>query len=164
MENSLSLAFGSTAFPAAQGRWILRSKRRRELKKKVALLGIVNPSVGFADSSPAGEPLVRFTSSHVKPALKGEVDASVTSRRRGCIEAALVCANPSVGFADSSPAGEPFGRCPNSYVKPPSQREVAMSVSELTEGVSLTAPPPSFSKTPRPGRKAGCAACRCGGI
>ena len=28
----------------------------------------------------------------------------------------------------------------------------------------LTAPPPSFSKTPRPGRKAGCAACRCGGI
>ena len=27
--------------------------------------------------------LVRFTNSHVKPALKGEVDASVTSRRRG---------------------------------------------------------------------------------
>ena len=30
------------------------------------------------------------------PALKGEVDASVTSRRRGCIEVALVYANPSV--------------------------------------------------------------------
>ena len=57
MENSLSLAFGSTAFPAAQGRWILRSKRRRELKKKVALLGIVTPqsNLRFA-SSPAGEP------------------------------------------------------------------------------------------------------------
>ena len=40
--------------------------------------------------------LVRFTNSHVKPALKGEVDASVTSRRRGCIEAAVVYVNPSV--------------------------------------------------------------------
>ena len=29
------------------------------------------------------------------PALKGEVDASETSRRRGCIEVALVYANPS---------------------------------------------------------------------
>ena len=29
---------------------------------------------------------------------------------------------------------------------------------------TLTAPPPSSSKTPRPGRKAGCAACRRGGI
>ena len=33
---------------------------------------------------------------HNKPALKGEVDASVTSRRRGCIVAALVYVNPSV--------------------------------------------------------------------
>ena len=47
--------------------------------------------------------LVRFTNSHVKPALKGEVDASVTSRRRGCSEAAVVYVNPSVGYADSSP-------------------------------------------------------------
>ena len=61
----------------------MRSKRRRELKKKVALLGIVNPSVGFADSSPAGEPLVRFTNSHVKPALKGEVDMSVSEWTEG---------------------------------------------------------------------------------
>ena len=40
--------------------------------------------------------LVRFTSSYIKPALKGEVDASATSRRRGCIGAALIYGNPSV--------------------------------------------------------------------
>ena len=39
---------------------------------------------------------VRFTSSYIKPALKGEVDASATSRRRGCIGAALIYGNPSV--------------------------------------------------------------------
>ncbi len=37
-----------------------------------------------------------LTNSYIKPALKGEVDASETSRRRGCIEVALVYANPSV--------------------------------------------------------------------
>ena len=40
--------------------------------------------------------LVRFTSSYIKPALKGEVDASATSRRRVCIGAALIYGNPSV--------------------------------------------------------------------
>ena len=40
--------------------------------------------------------LVCLTSSNIKPALKGEVAASATSRRRGCIGAALVCVNPSV--------------------------------------------------------------------
>ena len=39
------------------------------------------------------------------PALKGEVDASETSRRRGSIEVALVYANPSVSYAASSPSG-----------------------------------------------------------
>ena len=39
---------------------------------------------------------VRFTNSYIKPALKGEVDASATSRRRGCIGAALIYGNPSV--------------------------------------------------------------------
>ena len=43
-----------------------------------------------------GSRLVRFTNSYIKPALKGEVAASATSRRRGCIGAALVCVNPSV--------------------------------------------------------------------
>ena len=47
--------------------------------------------------------LVRFTNSYIMPALKGEVDASETSRRRGCSEAAVVYVNPSVGYADSSP-------------------------------------------------------------
>ena len=90
----------------------MRSKRRRELKKKVALLGIVTPqsNLRFA-SSPAGEPLVRLTNSHVKPALKGEVDASVTSRRRGCIEAAVVYVNPSVtAYAVPAPRPEPLNK------------------------------------------------------
>ena len=42
-----------------------------------------------------------LTNSYIKPALKGEVDASETSRRRGCIEVALVYANPS----DNPPYG-----------------------------------------------------------
>ena len=41
-----------------------------------------------------------------------EVAASATSSRRGCIEVALVYANPSVSYADSSPSGEPFGYRP----------------------------------------------------
>ena len=40
--------------------------------------------------------LVRFTNSYIMPALKGEVDASAASRRRGCIGAALIYGNPSV--------------------------------------------------------------------
>ena len=66
--------------------------------------------------------LVRFTSLQIKPALKGEVDASVTSRRRGCIEVALVYANPSVSYADSSPSGEPFGYRPPECARPISRK------------------------------------------
>ena len=56
---------------------------------------------------------VRFTNSYIKPALKGEVDASATSRRRGCIGAALIYGNPSVnppcGVLPAPPqAVEPF--------------------------------------------------------
>ena len=52
---------------------------------------------------------------------------------------ALCLSQPlSLTSFDSSPCGEPFGRYLNSYVKPPSLREVAMSVSELTEGVNHT--------------------------
>ena len=49
--------------------------------------------------------LVRFTNSYVKPALKGEVDMSVSEWTEGLKkkEASLIYVNPSVGFADSSP-------------------------------------------------------------
>ena len=40
--------------------------------------------------------MVCFTGSQIKPTLKGEVDASKASRRRGYIGAALVFVNPSV--------------------------------------------------------------------
>ena len=40
--------------------------------------------------------LVHSTNSGIKPALKGEVAASVTSRRRNCNEASVVYVNPSV--------------------------------------------------------------------
>ncbi|MBS6323533.1 MAG: hypothetical protein KH409_06110, partial [Clostridium sp.] len=42
---------------------------------------------------------------------------------------------PLVPLAATSLDREAFWRYPNSYVKPPSPREVAMNVSELTEGV-----------------------------
>ena len=54
----------------------------------------VNPPCGVLPAPRPGSLLVRFTNSYIKPALKGEVAASATSRRRGCIGAALVCVNP----------------------------------------------------------------------
>ncbi len=123
-----------------RGRWILRSKRRRELKKKVALLGIVNPSVGFADSSPAGEP---FSLPPTKscPRLRGKCRGVAVTK------------------------GE-WLKLPSNFTIPP-QLRLRSAAPPFHGGaflLRLTAPPPSSSKTPRPGRKAGCAACRCGGI
>ena len=97
-----------------KGRW-MRVKRADGGVASWLLLFTPTPQTNlrFA-SSPAGEPFglpqsnLRFASSlsegafwhcastNYKPALKGEVDASETSRRRGCIEVALVYANPSV--------------------------------------------------------------------
>ena len=67
----------------------------------------------FVHFNPSVKPLVcqlpgrgafwHCASTNYKPALKGEVDASETSRRRGCSEAAVVYVNPSVGYADSFP-------------------------------------------------------------
>ena len=107
---------------------------------------------------------VRGTNSHIKPALKGEVDASATSRRMGCIVAAVIYGNPSVSLRSTAPRQgslnslrkfaysefpapskrEPFGQYLNSYVKPPSPREVSMSGSELTEGVPPLPPSPPY--------------------
>ena len=57
----------------------------------------LHPPLAALNSEPRpGSLLVRFTNSYIKPALKGEVDASATSRRRGCIGAALIYGNPSV--------------------------------------------------------------------
>ena len=73
----------------------------------------VNPPCGVLPAPRPGSLLVRFTNSYIKPALKGEVAASATSRRRGCIGAALVCVNPSVnppcGVLPAPRKGEPFG-------------------------------------------------------
>ena len=54
------------------------------LKKKVASLGIANPSVSLCSTAPRkGEPFgVCFTSSHIKPPSLRDVDASEASRRR----------------------------------------------------------------------------------
>jgi len=88
----------------------LRSKSRRELKKKVALLGIVNPSVGFADSSPAGEPFGNVANSTQKLSpLAGKVAANAMSRRKGngSEMPSIARCSPSVcslSLTDSSPA------------------------------------------------------------
>ena len=63
-----------------------------------------------------------LTNSYIKPALKGEVAASATSSRRGCIEVALVYANPSVSYAYSSSYGEPFGYRPPECTRPISRK------------------------------------------
>ena len=61
-------------------------------------------SLAFGLPAPStGSLLVRGTNSHIKPALKGEVDASATSRRRGCIVAAVIYGNPSVSLRSTAP-------------------------------------------------------------
>ena len=59
-------------------------------------------------------------STNYKPALKGEVDASVTSRRRGCIKAAVVYVNPSVtAYAVPAPRpGSLLGATTNQKLSP----------------------------------------------
>ena len=109
--NSLSLACGSTApskrepfgapltksCPRWRGKWhgeaMTKGERLNQPKSPS-----YSPSVGSRRQLPRKRwrLLVRLTSSDIKPALKGEVAASATSRRRGCIGAALVCVNPSV--------------------------------------------------------------------
>ena len=70
-----------------KGEWLKAAKCRE----------IFPLSLTSFDSSPAsGDAFWCSVSSNQKPALKGEVDASVTSRRRGSIVAALVYVNPSV--------------------------------------------------------------------
>ena len=87
--------------------------------------------VRFASSLSEGA-FWHCASTNYTPALKGEVDASETSRRRGCIEVARVYANPSVSYADSSPSGEPFG-----IALPKSCPRVRGKWHEVPKGVRL---------------------------
>ena len=70
-----------------------------------------------------------LTNSYIKPALKGEVDASETSRRRGSIEVALVYANPSVsppcGVLPAPRPGSILGTVPPECARPIS-RELSL--------------------------------------
>ena len=92
----------------------MRSKRRKEL---------ACPERGFEPSAPSGRcsegrigrnreycKRQRSKTTIFQPAF---VAASATSRRRGCIGAALVCVNPSVnppcGVLPAPRKGEPFG-------------------------------------------------------
>ena len=72
----------------------------------------VNPPHGVLPAPRKGAHFWCCPNSNTKPALKGEVAASATSRRRGCIGATLVCVNPSVnppcGVLPAPRKGEPF--------------------------------------------------------
>ena len=91
--------------------------------------------VRFASSLSEGA-FWHCASTNYKPALKGEVDASVTSRRRGCIEVVLVYANPSVnppyGVLPAPRKGEPFG-----IALPKSCPRVRGKWHEVPKGVRL---------------------------
>ena len=76
---------------------------------------------------------------------------------------------PNLGILHNSrlqAVGEYYLHIRQNLMALPGVRLEDIEFCEAKDGGSLrlTAPPPSFSKTPRPGRKAGCAACRCGGI
>ena len=75
--------------------------------------------------------------SHIKPALKGEVDMSVSEWTEGLHRGCTWLRQPLSHDLRraSSPAGEPFGAVYNSHIKPALKGEVDMSVSEWTEGL-----------------------------
>ena len=89
----------------------MRSESRRGYKPTYSSLFVTTPQSASPTAPRKGAPFGAVQVRHNKPALKGEVDASVTSRRRGCIVAALVYVNPSVtAYAVPAPRkGEPFG-------------------------------------------------------
>ena len=74
----------------------MRSESRRGYKPTYSSLFVTTPQSASPTAPRKGAPFGAVQVRHNKPALKGEVDASVTSRRRGCIVAALVYVNPSV--------------------------------------------------------------------
>ena len=69
--------------------------------------------------------------------IAGQIDAAVESLSPKCREV-FPPQSVSLSLTDNSPpqAVTPFGRCPNSYVKPPSPRKVDFA-KQKTEGVSL---------------------------
>ena len=76
---------------------------------------VIPPQLRLRSAAPpqAVAPFGCGTNSNTKPALKGEVAASATSRRRGCSEASVVYVNPSVnppyGVLPAPRKWEPFG-------------------------------------------------------
>ena len=76
----------------------------------------VNPPHGVLPAPRKGAHFWCCPNSNTKPALKGEVAASATSRRRGCNEASVVYVNPSVnpphGVLPAPRKGAPFGVVP----------------------------------------------------
>ena len=79
---------------------------RKGNDSKLSSYFTVPPQSAYADSSPSrGGAFWCSANSYVKPALKGEVDMSVSEWTEGLKkkEASLIYVNPSVGFADSSP-------------------------------------------------------------
>ena len=88
------------SYPHEMGKVSRRSRDERGITRSGRVPRGVPPqsvSLSLTDSSPAsGGAFWCSANSYVKPALKGEVDASNASRRRGCIGAALIYGNPSV--------------------------------------------------------------------
>ena len=74
----------------------------------------LHPPLAALNSEPRpGSPLERCISSHIKPALKGEVDMSVSEwtegLQRGCSCLRQPLSQSALRRIASSPAGEPFG-------------------------------------------------------
>ena len=89
----------SNTKPAPKGEVAASVTSRRKGCNEASVVYVnpsVNPPCGVLPAPRPGSLLVRFTNSYIKPALKGEVAASATSRRRGCSEASVVYVNPSV--------------------------------------------------------------------
>ena len=68
----------------------------KEAYSAFCLFYSLRPLVPLAATSLDREAFGCFTNSHIKPAMKGEVDVSKASRRRGYNETSVVYANPSV--------------------------------------------------------------------
>ena len=132
---------GSQIKPALKGE-VDASKASRRRGYIGAALVFVNPSVnppcGVLPAPRPGSLLVRFTGSQIKPALKGAVDASKASRRRGCIGAVVIYVNPSVnppcGVLPAPRPGSLLVRFTGSQIKPALKGAVDASKASRRRG------------------------------
>ena len=124
LKRSLREGYGTVrrVCTALKGATMKRGSRRRSRLRGNNSRHLATPSCSPFGHSLRSCPLsphagTAFGWCYRQPALKGEVDASKASRRRGCSVAALVYVNPSVALRRQLPVRGAFGRYTQTLVQ-----------------------------------------------